>query len=387
LREAIAAKETLDARLALLPAVIAAADAVAFAHSKRIIHRDLTPNNVLVGAHGETVVIDWGLAKDLTDRSEEEPLAHSAPGSDGDLTSVGAVIGTAAYMPPEQAAGAKVDERADVYAIGAMLYHLLAGVRPYHGAGGSEVLKEVLAGPPRPIRDIAAGAPSDLVTIVSKAMAQHPDDRYPSARELADDLKRFQTGQLVASHHYTMMQLLRRWLHRYRTAVSIATVLVTILVVGSVLAVQRILRERRNAEAQQHVAEIQRERAEQEAERVRKAEAEVRDKLEQLTSEKAARSHAETEAREKGSEAKLSKEQMLDALVKAEQERAHAEQEKDIAQKESVHAKEAEQRTAQALAAEKNAREQAEKLEAQDKARLRALEAAPARGITSELRK
>src|ERR1044071_10220906 len=129
LHEIIRDRPSLDGRLALLPNVIAVADAIAYAHSQGIIHRDLKPANVLVGAFGETVVIDWGLAKDLREGSAESgPALETAIGDadtlpgDPSLTVAGTVIGTANYMPPEQASGRPVDERADVYALGALLY-------------------------------------------------------------------------------------------------------------------------------------------------------------------------------------------------------------------------------------------------------------------------
>ncbi|CAN5758367.1 hypothetical protein BH11MYX3_BH11MYX3_28680 [soil metagenome] len=186
LLEAIEAATTLATRLALLPAVIAATEAVAFAHAQRVIHRDLTPSNVLVGAYGETVVIDWGLAKDLTEGAgdHEEDPGGSAEGSSENLTGVGAVIGTASYMPPEQAHAVPVDERADVYALGSILYHLLAGVPPYRAKSTRELLRDVRTGPPPPISELAPAAPRDLLSIVTKAMARDPDARYPSAREL-----------------------------------------------------------------------------------------------------------------------------------------------------------------------------------------------------------
>jgi serine/threonine protein kinase len=103
-------------------------DAIAYAHSRGIVHRDLKPNNVLVGAFGETVVIDWGLAKKLTASDDTLPVDVLPQGTG--VTHVGTVMGTPAYMPPEQAVGAIVDARADVYALGAMLYHLLAAGHP-----------------------------------------------------------------------------------------------------------------------------------------------------------------------------------------------------------------------------------------------------------------
>jgi WD40 repeat protein len=243
LREAIARSATLAARLALLPAVIAATEAIAFAHAQRVIHRDLTPSNVLVGAYGETVVIDWGLAKDLADASDIDELRHREP-SEG-LTNLGAVIGTLAYMPPEQANAEPVDESADVYALGAMLYHLLGGRAPY--AGAEDLHEAVKAGPPRPIADIVPAAPPDLVSIVEKAMARDPARRYPSARELADELTRFQAGRMVEAHAYTTGERMRRFVHRNRAAVLITAVAVLTLGGGGALSIRRILRERRAA--------------------------------------------------------------------------------------------------------------------------------------------
>src|SRR6185295_8555117 len=113
------------------------------AHDNHVIHRDLKPANVLVGAFGETVVIDWGLAKDLNDASDIiDPVA---PESEGE-TIAGSIIGTPAYMPPEQARGDAVDERADVYALGAMLYHVLIGVPPYSPKPDTTIVAQVLAG-------------------------------------------------------------------------------------------------------------------------------------------------------------------------------------------------------------------------------------------------
>jgi hypothetical protein len=198
LADLIDGAKALPDRLALLPNLLAVADAVAYAHSERIIHRDLKPANVLVGAFGETVVIDWGLAKDLArdpreEGSSETTITTTASGSaDGGETVVGAVMGTPAYMPPEQASGRAVDERADVYAIGAVIYHLLAAAPPFEGARGDEIIGKVIAGPPPPIEERAPRTPRELAAIVRTAMARDPAERYPSAKELAEDLRRFQ---------------------------------------------------------------------------------------------------------------------------------------------------------------------------------------------------
>jgi serine/threonine protein kinase len=214
LADVIEAAPTLAERLALVPHVRAVAEAVAYAHSKHIIHRDLKPANILVGEFGETVVIDWGLAKDLSRRgdpgaprsapSRRQPLdAYARAVSEAEsLTMLGAVIGTPAYMPPEQASGQPVDQRADVYAIGAILHHVLAGRPPYGGPTPGAILRGVLKGPP-PIPRGEQPIAHDLLAIVQKAMARDPAARYPSARELADDLRRFQTGQIVGAHTYS----------------------------------------------------------------------------------------------------------------------------------------------------------------------------------------
>jgi len=249
LRAAIDRATTPAARLALLPAVIAACEAVAFAHSQRVIHRDLTPSNILVGAYGETVVIDWGLAKDLSQGTPDEPFAdpYRADASSEGLTGVGAVVGTPGYMPPEQARASQVDERADVYALGAILYHVLAGVAPFKSRGIEDLLHELAAGPPPPIERVAPSTPRDLVSIVTKAMARAPEARYPSARELADELKRFQTGRMVEAHTYSRGELMRRFVRRHRGAVTATTLALLVLTSTVTIAVSRIIRSREAA--------------------------------------------------------------------------------------------------------------------------------------------
>ncbi|MGF1509688.1 MAG: serine/threonine-protein kinase [Myxococcota bacterium] len=221
LAEALDAATSREERLALLPHVIDVADAVAYAHSQGILHRDLKPGNVMVGAFGETVVIDWGLAKDIWLRESE--LRSDAPISpDALMTSDGIVVGTPPYMPPEQASAREVDERSDVYSLGAMLYHVLCGRRPYQDVKNKDVLMAVVSGPPKELADLAPDCPRDLVAIATKAMARDPDDRYPTAREMAEELRRFTTGQLVGAHEYSSGELAMRFVRRNATSVTVS---------------------------------------------------------------------------------------------------------------------------------------------------------------------
>lgn len=235
LADLIAERKTLEERLSLLPHVITVAQAVAYAHSQHILHRDLKPANVLVGEFGETVVIDWGLAKGLAEQDVARPGELPVMSGEG-LTIEGAVVGTPAYMPPEQAAGSPVDERADIYAIGAMLYHLIAAVPPYHDTPWEKMLAAISGEPPRPVEEHAPAISDELSAIVHKAMARSPGERYRTAKELADDLQRFTSGQIVAAHTYSATQLLRRFWRRNRSILSIAAsavVLVTLVVIGA----------------------------------------------------------------------------------------------------------------------------------------------------------
>jgi tRNA A-37 threonylcarbamoyl transferase component Bud32 len=252
LERLIAAANTLDERLALLPNMLATCEAMAYAHGERIIHRDLKPANVLVGSFGETVVIDWGLAKDLRGGADEAALVDAAGAGS---TLAGTVLGTPSYMPPEQARGEAVDERADVYALGAMLYHLFAGTPPYREPTAQATLSAVAAGPPPPLGARQPGIARDLLTIVGKAMARYPGARYATAKELAADVRRFTTGQLVKSHVYSWSAMVRRFVRKNRAAVLVAALMLGVIAVGAAIAVRQVVRERNVAEQQRGAAE------------------------------------------------------------------------------------------------------------------------------------
>jgi tetratricopeptide (TPR) repeat protein len=263
----IRAAGSLPERLALLPHLLAVAEAVAYAHSQRVIHRDLKPANVLVGAFGETVLVDWGLAKDLSRPSSgaepSDPELPRAAASSRDATVVGSVLGTPAYMPPEQARGQPVDERADVYALGAMLYYLLVGVPPHSGTTVQEVLAAAASQAPAPVEAREPLAPGDLVAIVTKAMDPLPARRYATAAELASDLRRFQTGQLVSAHRYSTGELLRRWLRQHRAAVTVAAASAIALAAAVAVGFIAVERQARIAEAERDRARLEATKAEQ----------------------------------------------------------------------------------------------------------------------------
>jgi predicted Ser/Thr protein kinase len=197
LRDAIDQAETLDDRLRLLPALVDVAQTLAFAHARGVIHRDIKPDNVVVGGYGDTVVIDWGVAK-LRGMSASYTGPASSPESSaraeagGSLeTQHGSVVGTPAYMAPEQAAGriAEVDERSDVFSLGAMLYHLFAGHPPYRGRSSMAVIAKAIEGEHEPLASLGREVPSGIAAIVDKAMAKDPKQRYASAGELAEALQ------------------------------------------------------------------------------------------------------------------------------------------------------------------------------------------------------
>jgi WD40 repeat protein len=250
LKELLAERKTTRERLELLQHVIAVADAVGYAHSEGVIHRDLKPSNIMVGAFGETIVVDWGLACDRRrDLPEPAPGEYVPSSGSGPVSTVsGKVVGTPGYMAPEQARGEPVDERADVYALGAVLYELLAGSPPHADTTPRATIERVLAGPPPPLATVTPHVPSELATIVAKAMARDPEERYPNATALAEDLRRYQTGKLVSAHSYSVWSLLRKKLAQHRAPVAVAVASAIALGLVGVESFRRVVHQRNIAQ-------------------------------------------------------------------------------------------------------------------------------------------
>lgn len=270
LEELVARASELPARLALVPHVVAAANAIAHAHSRGIVHRDIKPSNILAGDLGETIVIDWGLAKGIDEADDTHaPVQRVLDDSDDDTikTRAGIVFGTPGFMAPEQLRGNPVDERCDVYALGATLYHLLARRPPHYSKNAADMMHAAVAGPPTPLREIVPGVPAELATIVDKALAHDNTARYQNAKGLAEDLQRFLAGQLVASHYYTPRERVLRFLHQYRAAVGVAAAsVVAILLVASIMFM-KVRNERDRADEQATVAVAQKREAEAQREK------------------------------------------------------------------------------------------------------------------------
>jgi len=234
-------------RLALLPHLIDACHAIAYAHSRGVIHRDLKPSNVMVGPYGETVVVDWGLAKRRGEVEEgtlaPSPEADREPG----LTVAGVALGTPSYMSPEQARGAieEIDERSDVFSLGAMLFELLCGRAPFEGATNQEIIEKALTDPVPPIRAVCPPeAPAELAAIAERALERDPEKRYQTAEALVKDLLAYRSGERVKAYEYGSWELIRKFIGRHR-GLSIASGVLLLVLAASGLNTLRQLRQSR----------------------------------------------------------------------------------------------------------------------------------------------
>jgi tetratricopeptide (TPR) repeat protein/tRNA A-37 threonylcarbamoyl transferase component Bud32 len=236
-------------------------NAIGYAHSRGVLHRDIKPANVIVGKHGETLMVDWGLAKATgeSDLTGGERTLHPGAASGSSETLPGSALGTPAYMSPEQAEGNldALGTRSDVFSLGATLYCLLTGRPPVSGDDIGAVLQAVQHGEFAAPRRVEPSIDRALEAVCLKAMALKPAERYATPKELAEDIERWMADEPVTAWREPFTRRARRWGRRNRSAVAaaVAAVLVALAGTAAVLAVQtQANRELKTANADLFIA-------------------------------------------------------------------------------------------------------------------------------------
>jgi WD40 repeat protein/serine/threonine protein kinase len=250
------------ARLQLLRRLLDVCNVVSYAHSRGVIHRDIKPANILLGPYGETLLVDWGLAKvvgcgEVGHEAANEDLKRPTAASASRQSVAGTVIGTPGYMSPEQAAGQirEVGPASDVYGLGATLYCLLTGKPPIDELAGAQALGRAERGQRIAPHLVNRHVPRALEAICGKAMALRPADRYASARDLASDLEHWMADEKISVYREPISTRLTRWGRRHRTAaVAIGVVLVT-AVLGLTAGTLLLSRANTRTERQRRLAE------------------------------------------------------------------------------------------------------------------------------------
>jgi WD40 repeat protein/serine/threonine protein kinase len=250
-------------------------EAIAFAHHEGIIHRDLKPNNIMVGQFGEAMVLDWGLARDTRasdakeqeagrpiDEDPEKDLVEEAEGQE--ITQIGAVMGTVGYMPPEQARGHSVDERADVFALGAVLSKLLTNQAPFDGQGTLERLRATQENRVRLPVDRDPKISPELNAIARAALDPNPEFRTKSAHAFVQDIKAYLSGYDVSVYRYRMWE---KWLRKIKR--NPVPLIGTVIIVGFIGVLIQLITVTQAASEQIRLAQ----EAEDESKKARKAEA------------------------------------------------------------------------------------------------------------------
>lgn len=228
----------------LLARFVDVCQAMEYAHSRGVLHRDLKPGNIMLGKYGETLVVDWGVAKAQGEgpgsMSVSEGALRPASGSSLAPTQMGSVIGTLAYMSPEQARGEldSLGPATDIFSLGATLYHVLTGRAPYQGTTSAEVMQNVREARFAPARQVLQDIPRALEAICARAMSRLPEDRYSSAGQLAQDVERFLADEPTQALAETLFERSARWIRRHRgVALAGALALAVVAIVSGVASV------------------------------------------------------------------------------------------------------------------------------------------------------
>jgi serine/threonine-protein kinase len=227
----------------LLTRFVAVCNTIAYAHSRGVIHRDIKPSNIMLGKYGETLVVDWGMAK----AGVNEPAPSAGDGlpeptltpllADGIETQAGATMGTPTYMSPEQAAG-RLDllgPASDIYSLGATLYTLLTDRPPIEGKNTVELLRKAQRGEWLAPRQVNPDVPPALDAVCRKAMALAASERYATALELAADVERWLADEPVAAYREPWTARAGRWVKRHRVPVTNVWAALMVLVMGPLL--------------------------------------------------------------------------------------------------------------------------------------------------------
>jgi len=260
LGEALAGRSGLADRLALVRQVEAVAQAVGFAHERGVVHRDLKPDNIIIGRFGEVVVLDWGLAR--VDDEGAVPREAVDAWVNPACTIAGSVMGTLGYISPEAARGEATDARSDVWSLGAVLYTVLTGEPPTAPLQDTDKALELAGrGVIHPLTERVPRVPRALAAIVARALALRREDRYPDAGAMARDLTAFIEGRWVSAHTYSPLESLRLLLRRHRGAALIALAAVVVLFAVGTYASWSTARERGRAELAEQQAGADLERA------------------------------------------------------------------------------------------------------------------------------
>jgi eukaryotic-like serine/threonine-protein kinase len=246
--------------IALLDKFVALCRAVAFAHSRDVLHRDLKGQNVVLGDFGEVFLLDWGLAQ------QQDPMVvMETPGSAKEKPAGGQlhpIIGTPAFMAPELAAGGKATGASDIYGLGVILYTILSGKLPFDGATPDEILSKVTQGEPAPPSTANPTAPPALQAICIKAMAREPAARYASAEALAGDVRLWLADEPVTVYREPWTTRAARWGRRHRTSVVAGIAILLTALIALAIGGALIWREKERTKQEYERAEQERQRAE-----------------------------------------------------------------------------------------------------------------------------